>query len=94
MASGQDKKRPLQIDTEPLRVVVYSERLKIIGDIHIHPEGRISDFLNKTICAPDTFIALTNVECFPLDGSAPECSEFLLINKHHIHMITPYRESE
>ena len=89
-----DKKRPLHIDKETVRVIIFTHHYKIIGDIYIPKSGRLSDFINKSLSGVETdmFIPITNAECFSMgDGQLKYISEFAAINKDHIHLIFPYK---
>ena len=89
-----DKKRPLHIDKESLKVIIFTHHYKIIGDVHIPRGGRLSDYLNKTIAGLETelFITITNAECFSIsDGQLKYIAEFVSVNKNHIHLIFPYK---
>lgn len=86
-----EKKRPLHVDKETLRVIIFTHHYKIIGDMHIPRSGRLSDYLNRTL-ATDIFIPVTNAECFSIgDGQLKYVSEFIALNKNHIHLIFPYQ---
>lgn len=89
-----DKKRPLHVDKEKLKVIIFTQHYKIIGYIYIPKKGRLTDFLNKTLSGieSDVFIPITNAECFSIeDGRLQYVNEFVAVNKNHIHLILPYR---
>ena len=89
-----DKKRPLHIEKEALRVIIFTDHYKIIGDLHIPKSGRLSDFLNKTLSGIETdiFIPVTNAECFSMgDGQLKYISDYISLNKNHIHLMFPYK---
>lgn len=89
-----EKKRPLHVDKESQRVIIFTHHYKIIGDVFIPKGGRLSDYLNKTIGGAETeiFIPVTNAECFSIsDGQLKYIAEFVNINKNHIHLIVPYK---
>ena len=89
-----DRKRPLHIDKESVRVIALTHHYKIIGDMYIPKAGRLSDYLNKTLAGAETdiFIPITNAECFSvMDGQLKYMAEFISLNKNHIHMIFPYK---
>ena len=91
---GIDKKRPLHIEKECVRVIILTHHYKIIGDMYIPRSGRLSDYLNKTLAGAETdiFIPVTNAECFAIeDGQLKYIAEFISINKNHIHLIFPYK---
>ena len=97
MKMTSEGKRPLQIETEAVRVVIYTQQFKIIGNLHIPPHGRLSDFLNKTLggVEKDLFLPVTQAECFSADdGKLKYVTEFLTIHKHHIHLVFPYHQDK
>lgn len=93
MTGGIDRKRPLHVDKEQVRVIIFTHHYKIIGDMYIIKSGRLTDFLNKTMAGVETdmFLPVTNAECFSMsDGQLKYISEFMAVNKNHIHLIFPY----
>jgi hypothetical protein len=73
------------------RVVLETERYRIVGDLTLPREGyrsRLSDFLNRGDLA---FIPLVNVEVSPLDGngSSPERRTFLAVARSHVQLAHP-----
>lgn len=88
-----EEKRPLHVDKDKLRVIIFTQHYKIVGDIFLPKSGRLSDFLNKTVSGVKTefFIPVTNAECFSMnDGQLKYLAEFVAVNKDHIHLIFPY----
>lgn len=71
------------------RAVFETDRLRIVGDVTLPPEGyqsRFSDLLNR----PDfSFVALVNAEISPLEGGEVERHPFLAIGKAHIRVAYP-----
>ena len=65
-----------------VRVSVETERLRVVGTIQMPTEGyrsRSTDFLS----AHETgFIALTDAEIFPVDGSEPTKHPFVAVLQH------------
>lgn len=89
-----EKKRPLHVDKETLRVIIFTHHYKVIGDMYIPRSGRLSDYLNRTLAGVETdiFIPVTNAECFSMgDGQLKYVSDFIALNKNHIHLIFPYQ---
>jgi hypothetical protein len=73
------------------RVVLETDRHRIVGDLTMPREGyrsRLSDFLNR---GDLDFIPLVNVELTPLggNGSAPEQRRFLAVARQHIQLAHP-----
>ena len=92
-----EKKRPLHVEKENLRVIIFTYHFKIIGDIFIPRGGRLTDFLNKTLGGvdSDSFVPVTNAECFLLaDGQLKYIAEFISLNKNQIHLVFPYKSSK
>lgn len=88
-----EKKRPLHIDKEKLRVIIFTHHFKIIGDVFIPKSGRLTDYLNRTLGGSDSdsFIPVINAECFAMsDSQLKYISDFVNINKSQIHVIIPY----
>jgi hypothetical protein len=67
-----------------VRVQVETERLRIVGTIQMPTEGyrsRSTDFLS----AHETgFIALTDAQMIPVDGSAPSDHPFVAVGARHV----------
>jgi len=92
-----EKKRPLHIDKDKLRVIIFTHHFKIIGDVFIPKSGRLTDFLNRKMGGSDSdsFIPVANVECFAIsDSQLIYISDFVNINKNQIHVITPYTSNK
>jgi hypothetical protein len=71
------------------RAAFETDRLLVIGDVTLPPEGyqsRFSDSLNR----PDLeFLALTDCDVISLaDGTTERC-EFLMLGKRHIRVAYP-----
>ncbi len=90
-------KRPLQIETKPTRVMIFTNQFMIKGIIHTPIGGRLTDFLNKTLGGhgKDIFIAVTDAECFcPSTGKKKLQTKFISIHKDHIQMVFPCNDVE
>jgi hypothetical protein len=75
------------------RVVVETDRHRIVGDLTMPQEGyrsRLSDFLNS---GDLDFIALVNAELTPLNGGSPERRAFIAVARTHVQLAFPF-ESE
>jgi hypothetical protein len=77
------------------RVVLETDRHRIVGDLTLPKEGyrsRLSDFLNR---GDLDFIPLVNVELSPVDanGSEPEQRSFLAVARSHIQLAHPIEYS-
>lgn len=74
------------MDTRVERVVVETERFRLVGDVSLPTEGfrtRLSDVLNRQ----DTgFIPLINVELSKHDGSDPKSVPFVAVARNQIQI--------
>lgn len=78
------------MDTRVERIVLETDRHRIVGDITMPREGyrsRLSDFLNR---GEMDFIPLANAEIAALDSAAGgEQREFIAVARTHIHLAYP-----
>jgi hypothetical protein len=82
------------MDSRIERVVLETDRHRIVGDLTLPREGhrsRLSDFLNQ---GEIDFIPLVNVEVTPLgaNGAAPERRRFLAVARAHVELAHPLEE--
>ena len=80
-----------EMESRVERVVLETDRHRIVGDLTLPREGyrsRLSDFLNR---GDLDFIPLVNVELTPLggNGAAPEQRPFLAVARSHIQLAHP-----
>jgi hypothetical protein len=72
------------------RVLIETDRYRITGLLHLPREGyrsRLTDYLNS---AERAFLALTEAEIAPIDGSGPsERRPFVALSLAHVVMVTP-----
>jgi uncharacterized protein DUF6812 len=71
------------------RAVFETDRLRVVGDVTLPPEGyqsRFSDLLNREDLA---FIPLVNAEVSPLGGGEVERHPFLAVGKAHVRVAYP-----
>jgi hypothetical protein len=73
------------------RVVLETDRHRIVGDLTLPREGyrsRLSDFLNR---GDLDFIPLVNVEITRLgaNGGSPELMPFLTVARSHVELAHP-----
>ncbi len=71
------------------RAAFETDRLLIVGDVTLPPEGyqsRFSDSLNR---ADLEFVSLTNCEVTSLDDGTTRRQEFLMLSKHHVRLAYP-----
>jgi hypothetical protein len=81
------------METRVERIVLETERHRIIGDLTLPREGyrsRLSDYLNR---GDLDFIPLVNVELSPLNGGSPETREFVAVARTHVRLAFPHDES-
>ena len=80
------------MDNQSIRVVLETERHRIVGDLTLPTEGyrsRISDYLNQSDL---DFVALTNVQVIEhLESGATETTEreFMAVGARHILLAYP-----
>ena len=75
------------MDTRVERIVLETDRHRIVGDLTMPREGyrsRLSDYLNRGEMA---FIPLANAVVTPIDGpEAPEKRDFVAVARSHVHL--------
>jgi Family of unknown function (DUF6812) len=78
------------MDTRVERIVLETDRHRIVGDITMPREGyrsRLSDFLNR---GEMDFIPLANAEIAALDSASQGVQrEFIAVARTHIHLAYP-----
>jgi hypothetical protein len=82
------------METRVERVVLETDRHRIVGDLTLPREGhrsRLSDFLNSGDLA---FIPLVNAEIDSLNGASSEQREFIAVARTHVLLAYPYGEAE
>lgn len=76
------------------RVLMETDRQRIVGDLTLPPEGyqaRFSDSLNR----PDIiFIPLVNVEVSSLIGGDAEHLPFMVVSKSHVRVAYPVGDGD
>jgi hypothetical protein len=71
------------------RAAFETDRLLVVGDVTLPPEGyqsRFSDSLNR---AELEFVSLTNCEVTTLDDGTTRRQDFLMLAKRHIRLAYP-----
>jgi hypothetical protein len=79
------------METRVERVVLQTDRHRIIGDVTLPREGyrsRLSDFRNH---GDLDFIPIANAELTPLNGDPPETREFVAVARTHVQLAFPYQ---
>ena len=72
------------------RVVVETDRHRIVGDVTLPREGyrsRLSEYLNR---GDLDFIAMVNAELTPLNGGATETLPFVAVARTHVQLAFPF----
>ncbi len=83
---------PLRIAREKTRVVIFTQHFKIVGDIHLPPGARVTDFLNRFVGETDRspFFAVTDAAIYSLKTEALLYSpRFLNIHKKEVGILFP-----
>lgn len=76
------------ISKDPVRVIIQTTMNRVEGEIHLRPETRLIDELEKSA----NFLAITSASVFTADGSLAYTTRFLTINRSHIIWILPTLE--
>jgi hypothetical protein len=78
------------MDTRIERIVLETDRLKIVGELHLPREGyrsRLSDYLNH---GEVIFIPLSNAVVRPIVGDGPgQTRNFIAVARTHVHLAYP-----
>jgi hypothetical protein len=73
------------ISKKPISVTIMTTSGRIHGTIHIRPEDRLKDELNRT----DTFIALTDATIYDLQDKLIVTCKFMSVNGANIIWVVP-----
>lgn len=77
---------------ERIRVVIYTLSCRIIGDLHIIPQSRLTDMLN--VKAKD-FFPLTDVKVMDLkEDIVLQETEFAAVNRDTVVLVAPVERLE
>jgi len=80
-------KDPKKLKKDRLTVTIFTQNHKVVGEVHLSPASRLTDFMNET---GQMFLAVTHVDIFDLSGKEIFSSvDFLSINKNHIVLLFP-----
>ena len=77
------------METRIERVVLETDRHRIVGDLTLPREGyrsRLSDYLNG---GDLEFIPLVRAELTPLYGGSPESRSFIAVARTHVQLAFP-----
>jgi hypothetical protein len=72
----------------PVAVIIQTSVQRIEGKIHIRPDERIKDEMDR----PEAFLAVTEATVFNTDGTHLLSSHFLTLNRAQIIWIIPVEE--
>jgi len=78
------------METRIERIVLETDRHRIVGDVTLPREGyrsRLSDYLNR---GDLDFIPIVNAELEPLNGGATETRSFVAVARTHVQLAFPY----
>jgi hypothetical protein len=82
------------MDTRIERIVLETDRLRIVGDLHLPSEGyrsRLSDYLNH---GEVVFIPLSSATVHPMGGDGPgQSRDFIAVARTHVHLAYPASEN-
>lgn len=80
------------METRVERVVLETDRYRIVGDLRLPSEGyrsRLSDYLNQ---GEVVFVPLVNAQLTPLDagGGVEERRPFVAVARAHVQLAHPF----
>jgi hypothetical protein len=76
------------VSKKPVSVIIQTSKNRIHGKIHIRPEDRVKDELNRR----ETFIAVTDAVVYSPDNEVLFTSSFLTLNTEQIVWLIPEGE--
>jgi hypothetical protein len=76
------------ITKEPIAVIIQTVTHRIVGNIHIRPEERIKDELDR----PESFLAITDAKILDQNGQEINSAAFISVNRQHIIWVLPVAE--
>ena len=82
------------METRVERVVLETDRHRIVGDLTLAREGyrsRLSDFLNR---GDLDFIPLVNAEIHSLNGSGHDERSFIAVARTHVLLAYPHGDAD
>lgn len=81
----------MRADRDQIKVVIIAEHYKLIGNIHIVPGGRITDFLASRVSG--NFIPVTDAKVYTdKEEKLILETKFLTVNASYIVMLYPLVE--
>jgi hypothetical protein len=76
------------ITKNPVAVIIQTITHRISGNIHIRPDERIKDELDRV----ESFLAVTEPTIFDAKGKEIEAAKFIMVNRHQIVWVLPVGE--
>lgn len=76
------------VSKKPVSVIIQTTQNRITGKIHIRPEDRVKDELNRR----ETFIAVTDATVYSVENEVLFTSSFLTLNTEQIVWMIPEGE--
>ena len=73
-----------------VRATVQTLTVRFVGDVHVTPDKRLKDELNKS----EQFIAITDVTVYNKAGKQIYQTDFLAVNKDQIVWVNPEYDDE
>ena len=82
---GNAQQEMYVIRKECARVLAWTTQFRVEGTVHFIPKARISDLLNRQDIS---FVPMTDVTVYDLDGKEVLRTEFLAVNKKQITVLS------
>lgn len=76
------------ITKNPVAVIIQTITHRISGNIHIRPDERIKDELDRV----ESFLAVTEPIVLDAEGKEIETAKFIMVNRHQIVWVLPVGE--
>ena len=73
------------IAKEDIEAIIQTDQGRIVGTIHIRPEARLKDEINRS----EQFFAVTDAIVYDVSGDELYQCSFMTINRDHIVWIIP-----
>ncbi len=85
--SGKEGEEKMKLETEKMEIVVYTQKHRIEGQVHVRQGSRFSDFFSADA---QKFISVTDAKIFDLEtGAKLYEARFLQLNRENIIMALP-----
>ena len=73
------------VSKKPVQVIIQTTLSRIEGKIFVRPDERIKDEMDR----PETFLAVTEVQIFSLEGQLIANAPFIALNRNQIVWVLP-----